>query len=194
MALLRTPPYTGWTTLQIPLGARQTSPVISLHAEWHTLGHPMPHGTLPSLHHHDSTPNSPSDVPLCQLGCGSLSPIWLPGARQPLLVRSLQAYDTLGITPPLPQPTRQHSPILPWKFITHMAALHALGLPLKHCRDSCSPTLLPVGLHNLSQPPEAVHRWTPSRPTLPHRPPQLPHCTIPSKQSAKPGDSLRKPT
>lgn len=101
--------------LQIPLGAMQSSPVISLHEENGIPPLATQHCmTLPSLsRHHDSTANSPSDVSLHQLGCGSpvsdlarclaTPPCLDPtGVRQTPLASRLHYLNPPANTPPYP--------------------------------------------------------------------------------------------
>ena len=59
------------------------------------------------------------------------APVWLPSSRQPLLVRALQALNSLSLPLSPPQPLRPHFPISPWLDFKHMFALHIPGLPPK---------------------------------------------------------------
>ncbi|XP_045115986.1 uncharacterized protein LOC123507278 [Portunus trituberculatus] len=91
--------------------------------------------TLCQHHHHIlSLPQShPLLVTLYSTsGVDQHTPVWLPGARQPLLVRALQTLNTLGLPPPPSQPISPHSPIPPWLDLSPMFTLHLPGLPNRH--------------------------------------------------------------
>ena len=117
------------------MGVMRSSPIVSLNAE----------SGIPSLatcrkntlcQHHLHIMYLPPPHLLTTLytnsGVNSQSPVWLPGSRQPLLVRVLGTYNMLRTPPPQSQPTRPHSPIPLWKDITIMVALYIPDLPSKN--------------------------------------------------------------
>ncbi|XP_045136349.1 uncharacterized protein LOC123519276 [Portunus trituberculatus] len=65
-------------------------------------------------------------------GVDQHSPVWFPGARQPLFVRALLAHAILDLPPPPPQPISPHSPLPPWLDISDKINLHLPGLPPTH--------------------------------------------------------------
>ena len=130
--------------LRISMGAMRSSPVVSLHAE---CGIP-PLSThrravlCQQYYHILSLPQShPLAVLYSNSGVDQHAPVWFPGARQPLLVRALQAFNTLGLPPPPPQPISPHSPIPPWLDLSPMFILHLPGLPSRHSTTILAQTL-----------------------------------------------------
>ncbi|XP_045106674.1 uncharacterized protein LOC123501734 [Portunus trituberculatus] len=77
----------------------------------------------------------PASHPLSTLhsnsGVDQQAPVWLPAARQPLIVRALLSLTILHLPPPPPQPVNPYSPFPSWLDVTHNFALHVPGLPPK---------------------------------------------------------------
>ncbi|XP_045126267.1 uncharacterized protein LOC123513261 [Portunus trituberculatus] len=82
--------------------------------------------------HHEPTSSHPLITLYTTSGVDQHSPVWFPGARQPLLVRALLAHAILGLPPPPPQPISPHSPLPPWLDISDKINLHLPGLPPTH--------------------------------------------------------------
>ena len=107
-------------------------------------------------------------------GVNSQSPVWLPGSRQPLLVRALRTYNMLRTASPQPQSTRPHSPIPAWKDITSMVALYVpdlniastlaatLFLQLDHTKYHSHHKIYTDGSHSPSLPSKAAAIYDPS--------------------------------
>ncbi|XP_050709265.1 uncharacterized protein LOC126994066 [Eriocheir sinensis] len=116
------------------MGAMRSSPVISLHAE-SGIAPLATHRREVLCHHYHRIRSLPPSHPLSKMystsGVDQHAQVWLPGARQPLIVRALLVHHILRLTPPPPQPISPHSPIPPWLDISHMVSLHMPGLPPK---------------------------------------------------------------
>lgn len=120
--------------LRVSMGAMNSSPILSLHAESGVLPLADYRKQLQCQHYHrimSLPPSHPLSILYANPNVDQDSPTWVPQFRQPLLVRALQTLHLLQITPPPPQPTRPHSPIPPWQNISHMFALHVPHLPDK---------------------------------------------------------------
>ncbi|XP_045137166.1 uncharacterized protein LOC123519726 [Portunus trituberculatus] len=103
--------------LRISMGAMRSSPTDDLVP---TILQDTGPACFPSL----STLHSNS-------GVDQQAPVWLPAARQPLIVRALLSLTILHLPPPPPQPVNPYSPFPSWLDVSHNFALHVPGLPPK---------------------------------------------------------------
>ncbi|XP_045101462.1 uncharacterized protein LOC123498421 [Portunus trituberculatus] len=120
--------------LRISMGAMSSSPVVSLQAE---SGIPplSTHRRMTLCQQYYRILGLPASHPLSTLhsnsGVDQQAPVWLPAARQPLIVRALLSLTILHLPPPPPQPVNPYSPFPSWLDVTHNFALHVPGLPPK---------------------------------------------------------------
>ncbi|XP_045127737.1 uncharacterized protein LOC123514153 [Portunus trituberculatus] len=115
--------------LRISMGAMRSSPVVSLQAE---SGIPplSTHRRMTLCQQYYRILGLPASHPLSTLhsnsGVDQQAPVWLPAARQPLIVRALLSLTILHLPPPPPQPVNPYSPFPSWLDVTHN-----FGLPPK---------------------------------------------------------------
>ncbi|XP_045130249.1 uncharacterized protein LOC123515571 [Portunus trituberculatus] len=125
--------------LRISMGAMSSSPVVSLQAE---SGIPplSTHRRMTLCQQYYRILGLPASHPLSTLhsnsGVDQQAPVWLPAARQPLIVRALLSLTILHLPPPPPQPVNPYSPFPSWLDVTHNFALHVPGLPPKPSRNT----------------------------------------------------------
>ena len=106
-------------------------PTLATHRKNMLCQHHLHIMTLPPLH--------PLITLYTNSGVNSQSPVWIPGSRQPLLVRALRTYNMLRTAPPQPQPTRPHSPSHHGR--RSMVALYVPDLPSKNTTSTLAAAL-----------------------------------------------------